>query len=85
MVSELLAPGARAVPADSGTAFIKEHSTEVHEAGGWLWEVLVKLLFCFLSFTKPHTVFILKGFFLVFLGPHPQHMEIHRLGVESEL
>ena len=24
-------------------------------------------------------------FFLVFLGPHPQHMEVPRLGVESEL
>ena len=25
------------------------------------------------------------SFFFVFLGPHPQHMEIPRLGVESEL
>ena len=25
------------------------------------------------------------SFFLVFLGPHPQHMEVPRLGVESEL
>ena len=24
-------------------------------------------------------------FFLSFLGPHPQHMEVPRLGVESEL
>ena len=26
-----------------------------------------------------------KFFFFVFLGPHPQHMEVPRLGVESEL
>ena len=25
------------------------------------------------------------SFFFVFLGPHPQHMEVPRLGVESEL
>ena len=28
---------------------------------------------------------ILRFFFLVFLGPHPQHMEVPRPGVESEL
>ena len=27
----------------------------------------------------------IADFFLVFLGQHPQHMEIPRLGVESEL
>ena len=29
--------------------------------------------------------FFLSFFFFVFSGPHPQHMEIPRLGVESEL
>ena len=27
----------------------------------------------------------LLNFFFVFLGPHPEHMEVPRLGVESEL
>ena len=31
------------------------------------------------------TLFLFFFFFLVFLGPHPQHMEVPRLGVESEL
>ena len=30
-------------------------------------------------------LFIYIFFFLVFLGPHPWHMEVPRLGVESEL
>ena len=30
-------------------------------------------------------IFSLFFFVLVFLGPHPQHMEAPRLGVESEL
>ena len=29
--------------------------------------------------------FIENNFFSCFLGPHPQHMEVPRLGVESEL
>ena len=36
--------------------------------------------FSFFSF-----VFLFVFFFLVFLGPHPRHMEVPRLGVESEL
>ena len=28
---------------------------------------------------------ICEFFFLVFLGPHPQHMEVPRIGVKSEL
>ena len=30
-------------------------------------------------------VFLVLGFFFCFLGPHPRHMEIPRLGVELEL
>ena len=30
-------------------------------------------------------LFFFFFFFLVFLGPHPQHMEVPRLGVELEL
>ena len=30
-------------------------------------------------------VFVLGWFFLVFLGPHPRHMEVPRPGVKSEL
>ena len=29
--------------------------------------------------------FVVFVFFFYFLGPHPQHMEVPRLGVESEL
>ena len=36
--------------------------------------------FAFLNFS-----FFLSFFFFVFLGPHLQHMEVPRLGVESEL
>ena len=35
-------------------------------------------------FLKLYEVFFFF-FFLVFLGPHPQYMEVPRLGVESEL
>ena len=32
-----------------------------------------------------HTASFFFFFFWSFLGPHPQHMEVPRLGVESEL
>uniref|UniRef100_A0A8D1Q5Y1 Uncharacterized protein n=1 Tax=Sus scrofa TaxID=9823 RepID=A0A8D1Q5Y1_PIG len=34
---------------------------------------------------KSHSYFYETTLFLVFLGPYPQHMEVPRLGVESEL
>ena len=36
-------------------------------------------------FLKVHWTITWHFFFLVFLGPHPQHLEVPRLGVESEL
>ena len=36
-------------------------------------------------FSKLDNVFFLFFCFFVFLGLHPQHMEVPRLGVESEL
>ena len=35
--------------------------------------------------TQADTFLIYTFFFFVFLGPHPQHMQVPRLGVESEL
>ena len=46
-------------------------ATHSHTMEKHLWSSFYFILFIFLSF--------------VFLGPHPQHMEIPRLGVESEL
>ena len=34
---------------------------------------------------SPKKCFVLFGLVFVFLGLHPQHMEVPRLGVESEL
>ena len=36
-------------------------------------------------FTNKNTFFFFVSIFLPFLGQHPQHMEVPRLGVESEL
>ena len=40
---------------------------------------------CLMSFHGLIAHFFSFLLFLVFLGPHPQHMEVPRLGVESEL
>ena len=37
------------------------------------------------SSLPPPFLFYFKNFFVLFLGPHLQHMEVPRLGVESEL
>ena len=39
---------------------------------------------CILPFLG-EMLFLFLFFFLSFLWPHPQHMEVHRLGVKSEL
>ena len=41
---------------------------------------MIKKLYSFLP-----SFFLSVTFFLVFLGPNPQHMEVPRLGVQSEL
>ena len=47
----------------------------------FLWR---KLLILIKSYIYIY-IFFFFPFFLVFLGPHPQHMEVPRLGVKSEL
>ena len=46
-------------------------------------EVLLPF-FCLFSSSPPITTPVLEGIFC-FLGPHLQHMEVPRLGIESEL
>ena len=36
-------------------------------------------------YTKPDSLFNFFSFFLIFLGPHLQRIEVPRLGAESEL
>ena len=57
------------VRADAGSAHPQHRKSACHPV-----KQMSSLLGCFK-----------KIFFLCFLGPHPQHMEVPRLGVESEL
>ena len=53
------------------------------------WGVKHNSDFTLCKFSSLYSIFFLvlliSFFFLVFLGPHPWHMEVPRLGVESEL
>ena len=49
--------------------------------GNWLWVFFFFFIFELLA----RVFYFLINFFFVFLGLHPQHMEVPRLGVESEL
>ena len=72
--------------------FMGRLSAFLHWVLYWLW-VCRKWLFIMLRYV-PYIHTLLRGFlfcfvlffvFLPFLGPLPQHMEVPRLGVESEL
>ena len=45
---------------------------------------IVKIFVCGKNFQNL-LLFLLLLFFFCFLGPHPLHMEVPKLGVESEL
>ena len=70
----VLAPGLE------GMGLAPMHALGVHEDGPWRCEAKgvtrLDLLFCFV---------LVWVFFWSFLGPHPQHMEVPRPGVQSEL
>ena len=79
---------------DQDPPFTEQGKKEAHHvkklASDWLWPmvkrgrrhiVILLLYILFLSFF----LLLLFFFFLYFLGPHPRHMEVPRLGVESEL
>ena len=40
---------------------------------------------CSLTVKSSRLSFFFLSFFFIFLGPHPQHMEVPRLGIELEL
>jgi len=90
MVSSLLLPMGSRIADNEGDGWVVWGDDQGHRLGnpahhspdGWPWSSSIPFFFffCLLSF-----VFLLLLLLLLFLGPLPRHMEVPRLGVESEL